>query len=75
VRIEEQIGKNLKGMRLKRKLSQEAVAGRANLQANYYSCIERGERMLSIPALLKFAKVLKVEPYLLLKPDGWKDVE
>ena len=31
--------------------------------------------MLSIPSLIKFAKVLKVEPYILLKVDGWKDVE
>jgi transcriptional regulator with XRE-family HTH domain len=75
VAIEELIGKNLKEMRLKRKLSQEALAARADLQANYYSCIERGERMLSIPALIKFANVLKVEPYLLLKRDGWKEVE
>jgi transcriptional regulator with XRE-family HTH domain len=75
VGIEELIGNNLRKVRLKRKLTQEAVAAHANLQANYYSCIERGDRMLSIPALIKFAKVLKVEPYLLLKPDGWKEVE
>jgi transcriptional regulator with XRE-family HTH domain len=75
VSIQAQIGKNLKEVRLKRKLTQEALAARADLQSNYYSCIERGDRMLSIPTLLKFAKVLKVEPYLLLKPDGWKEIE
>jgi transcriptional regulator with XRE-family HTH domain len=73
VRIEETIARNLRELRLLRGLTQEAVAGRANLQANYYSCVERGTKMLSIPALVKIARVLKIEPYLLLKPNGVRD--
>lgn len=72
--IEEIIACNLKEVRLMRGLTQEAVAGRANLQSNYYAYVERSQKMLSIPSLDKVAKVLKVKAFLLLKPDGFRDV-
>jgi len=72
VKIEEIIAKNLREARLRRKLTQEAVAAKANLQPNYYACVERGTRMLSIPSLVKIAKVLKIAPHLLLIPESYK---
>jgi XRE family transcriptional regulator, regulator of sulfur utilization len=70
VKIEEVITRNLREYRRQRGLTQEAVAGRANLQSNYYACVERGQKMLSIPSLVKIAKVLKVDAYKLLMPDS-----
>ena len=74
VRIEDVIAQNLREARLKVGLTQEAVAAKAYLQSNYYACVERGTKMLSITSLIKIAKVLKIEPYLLLKPDGVKSM-
>lgn len=75
MRIEQVIARNLREIRLKRGLTQEAVAGRAYLQSNYYACVERATKMLSIAALTKIAKVLNVQPYILLKPEGSTEVQ
>lgn len=73
MKIEEILAKNLREIRSKRGLTQEAVAGRADLQANYYACIERAEKVPSLETLAVLAKALKIEPYKLLKPEGYKE--
>ena len=73
--IEKTIAENLRAIRLKRKLTQEAVAFRSSIQPNYYACVERGTKMLSIPALVKIAKALGVKPSLLLEPEAWRQVK
>ena len=41
--VREQIGKNIKEIREKKKLTQEEVAKEAGILGNYYAKIERGE--------------------------------
>lgn len=68
------IATNLREIRILRKLTQEAVAAKANLQANYYACVERNEKTLSLESLVKISKVLKIEPYILLKSEGFREL-
>lgn len=60
-------GKRLKELRLKRGLSQEALAERAGIHRNYLGGIERGERNVSLSSILKIAAALKVKPTKLLE--------
>lgn len=47
-------------------LSQAALAERAELSTPYISHIERGMKLLSLPALLRIAEVLDIPPGTLL---------
>lgn len=56
-----ELGKKLKNVRKKKKLTQAQVAKVAEIQANYYSRIERGEENPSFEILNDIAKALKVK--------------
>lgn len=48
-------------------MSQEDLAGAADLARNYISRIENGHVAFSVPVLLKIAKALEIEPEELFK--------
>lgn len=54
------IGKKLKEIRLEKGLTQAELAKKADLNANYYAKIERGEVKPAPEAYEKIAKALKV---------------
>jgi ribosome-binding protein aMBF1 (putative translation factor) len=57
---------NLKSERLRRKLSQEALAAKAGLSVSYISMLERGQRTPPLDTLESLAKALAVAPTSLL---------
>ena len=61
------IGRTIRSLRLKQKLSQEAYAERADVHRNYVGLIERGERTPNIRNLVKLAKGLGLKPSELLR--------
>lgn len=64
------LGSNIKILRQKNQLSQEKLAEKASLHRTYIGAIERGERNVSLENIALIAKVLKVEPYELLKEEN-----
>ena len=61
-----QVGKRIKELRSKAKLSQEALADKASIDRSYLGGIERGEHNVAIKNIIKIASALNVEPYQLL---------
>jgi transcriptional regulator with XRE-family HTH domain len=59
VSVAEQLGLNIKVMRTRRQLTQEALAYAADLHPTYISEIECGRRRISVETLLKLARALK----------------
>ncbi len=57
---------NLKSERVRRKLSQEALAHKASLSVSYISMLERGQRTPPLETLETLAKALSVNPLTLL---------
>lgn len=57
---------NLKRERLRRKLSQEALAEKAKLSVSYISMLERGQRTPPLDTLEALSKALGVAPTQLL---------
>ena len=57
---------NLKSERLRRKLSQEALAAKAGLSVSSISMLERGQRTPPLDTLESLAKALSVSPTSLL---------
>jgi ribosome-binding protein aMBF1 (putative translation factor) len=57
---------NLKSERIRRKLSQEALAAKAGLSVSYISMLERGQRTPPLDTLESLAKALAVSPTSLL---------
>ncbi len=64
--VSTKIGKNVRKIRVKKKVTQEALAFDAGLNRAYIGYIERGERNPSTQTLVKIAKALKVSPKDLL---------
>jgi transcriptional regulator with XRE-family HTH domain len=58
--IRKQIGRNVRRLRLARRLSQESLALEADIDRTYMSGIERGIANPSAVLLSRMAKVLKV---------------
>lgn len=56
------LGKRIRALRKEAKLTQEELAERAGLSANYVGEIERGERNPSALALFALARGLGVQP-------------
>jgi transcriptional regulator with XRE-family HTH domain len=55
------LGRRIRGLRLRRELTQEALGERAGLNYKYLGTVERGERNASVKQLLKIAEALGVE--------------
>lgn len=56
------IGQNIAKLRKYKKLSQEDLAGAAEIDRSFLSEIENGHKNLSVLVLLKIAKALGVKP-------------
>lgn len=56
-----QFGSTVRRLRKARDLSQEALAEKAGLAADYLGFIERGENVPSLIAILKLARALEVD--------------
>ncbi len=56
-----EVGLRLKYARLKKKMTQAEVAEKADLNTNYYACIERGEVNASLEKLESILKVLGIK--------------
>lgn len=54
-------GNKVREERLKRNLSQEALAARAGVHRTYVGMIERAEKNITLANIEKIAKVLKVD--------------
>ncbi len=61
-----EFGAHVKALRLQKKLSQEALALRAELDRTYISGIERGKRNVSVLNLFKIASALELPASQLL---------
>lgn len=59
--IKKKFGERVKHLRLKKGLSQEALANEANLDRTYIPSIEKGERNVSITVIEKISKALDVK--------------
>lgn len=60
-------GRRLRKLRRDQDLSQEALGGLADLDRNYVSGIERGERNPSLVNICRLAAALGVEPSVLME--------
>ena len=65
--LADRFANNLKVERLRRKLSQEALAARAGLSVSYISMLERGQRTPPLDTLESIAKALAVNASTLLQ--------
>lgn len=65
--IQKIFGENLRTARKSQGLSQEKLAELASLHRTYIGAVERAEKNISINNIAKLAKVLKIEPFELLK--------
>ena len=63
------LARNMRLLRAKRGLSQEALAFECDINRTYLSGVERSERNVSIDNIARIAKGLKTEPCRLLKED------
>jgi len=60
-------GKNIKYLRKKLNMSQEALADACGLHRTYIAAVERGERNISLENIVIIARALRVNPDNLLK--------
>jgi XRE family transcriptional regulator, regulator of sulfur utilization len=54
------LGETIREIRKGGKMTQETLAEKANLNPKYLGEIERGEKIISIEALMRIAKAVKV---------------
>jgi transcriptional regulator with XRE-family HTH domain len=64
--LSEVVAVNIHTLRVKRKLSQQALANRTGLSVSYISMLERGNRTPPLDTLESLARSLKVKPIDLL---------
>lgn len=65
-KLRQEIGKNIKKIREKKRLKQVYVAVDAGINPSYYSKIERGEVNPSLEKLFRIIKSLKVKSFDIL---------
>lgn len=58
--IREHFGKNVRRIRREREITQEELAGRANIRRSYLTDMEAGRRNPSITVAFQIAKALEV---------------
>jgi len=75
VNIKRVAADNIKFLRQKRGLTQEALAFDADIARSYIGYVERAEKTLSIVSLAKIAKALGVKPSALLEPEGYREIK
>jgi len=63
------LSRNIKRCRIKKNLSQQALAEKVDISTNFLSDIERCKTWISPNTLVKLAAVLDIEPYELFKAD------
>jgi transcriptional regulator with XRE-family HTH domain len=68
--IRQAIADNIRFIRIKKKMSQEALAAKAGISISYMGYIERAEKAITVVILEKIAKALGVKPSLLLEPEA-----
>lgn len=61
------IGEKIKNLRLERNLSQEKLAGLADIDRRYMQSIEGGKRNISLNMLLKISRALDIKMSLILE--------
>ena len=61
-----EIGRRIAKCRLDKGLTQEDLAGHAEMDRSFLSEIENGHKNLSVEVLLRIAKALKVRPSALI---------
>lgn len=61
MKFQQHIGKNIKIVREKARLTQEEVAKKAGMSSNYFAKIERGEINTTVETLYKIIRALKVK--------------
>jgi transcriptional regulator with XRE-family HTH domain len=59
---------NIRRYRNYRKWTQAEFAEKLDISVNFLSDVENGKRWISPASMVKFASVLKIEPYELFKP-------
>lgn len=69
IELQKIIGSNVQRYRTKRKMTQEDLATKVNINASAITRIESGQRMMSIPTLTAVAKALGVSCDSLLQPE------
>ncbi len=72
MRLQEIVSENIRGFRQLQGLTQEALAAKARMSANFLSSFERGKSGLGLGSVEKIARVLKVEPSTLLIKDAFR---
>ena len=61
---------NIKRARMRKKVTQSAVAEEIGITEKYWSDIETGRKPCSLDTLVAIANALEVEPYELLLPEN-----
>ena len=64
--VQIKFGKRLREIRLKKEISQEALAAEAGLHRTYVSSVERGERNITLITIYRLAAALSINPRELL---------
>ena len=63
----QKFGETVRRLRKQAGLSQEALAERANLSADFLGFIERGENVPTLTTILQLARALGVQPSKIIK--------
>lgn len=70
--LAEIVGRNVKGYRELKGISQEALGDQAGVHRTYVGLIEVGKKNVTITTLAKLAEALGIEPYEFLLKDSFK---
>ena len=73
--IKQIVGDNIRFIREKKGWIQEDLAIVAKLSKTYIGEVERGQKAITIVALQRIAKALKVDPAMLMTKDAYRSME